>query len=128
MFRAFVMAAAAGLTVSAGVTGAAAQDAQAGEKVYRACQACHAIDREQNRVGPHLVGLFGREAGSVEGFKYSDAMANADITWNEETLSKYLAAPNQYIPGNRMAYPGVRDEQDLANLIAYLEEETPPES
>ena len=99
---------------------AQAQDPAAGERVFRACMACHALEEGKNKVGPHLHGLFGREAGSVEGFRYSPAMAESGIVWNEETLKEYLANPRQYIPGNRMVYPGGRNEQDLENLIAYL--------
>jgi cytochrome c len=112
-----------GLLGSAGA--ALAQDAAAGEKVFNQCRACHAVDQEQNRVGPHLIGVFGREAGSLESFdRYSDAMKNADITWNEETIKEYLKDPRGYIPGNIMAFPGVKNEEDLDNLIAYLKEAT----
>ena len=104
---------------------ALAQDAAAGEKVFNQCRACHAVDQEQNRVGPHLIGVFGREAGSLESFdRYSDAMKNADITWNEETIKEYVKDPRGYIPGNIMAFAGLKDEEDLDNLIAYLKEAT----
>lgn len=110
------------------VTGDAALaqgDAAAGERVFARCGACHVVDQEQNRVGPHLVGLFGREAGSVESFgRYSDAMKDADITWDEETVKQYVKDPRGYIPGNIMAFPGLKDEEDLENLIAYLKEAT----
>lgn len=100
-------------------------DAAAGERVFNRCRACHVVDQEQNRVGPHLVGLFGREAGSVESFgRYSDAMKNSGITWDEETLKAYIKDPRGYIPGNIMAFPGLGDEEDLDNLIAYLKEAT----
>lgn len=100
-------------------------DAAAGERVFARCGACHVVDQEQNRVGPHLVGLFGREAGSVESFgRYSDAMKDADITWDEETVKQYVKDPRGYIPGNIMAFPGLKDEEDLENLIAYLKEAT----
>lgn len=104
---------------------ALAQDAAAGEKVFAQCRACHAVDQEQNRVGPHLIGVFGREAGSLESFdRYSDAMKNADITWDEETIKEYLKDPRGYIPGNIMAFVGIKNEEDLNNLIAYLKEAT----
>ncbi len=86
--------------------------------------ACHMVDQEQNRVGPHLVGIMRREAGAVEGFNYSDAMKEADIVWDEQTLDEYLADPRGYIPGNRMAFPGLREEEERANVIAYLKEAT----
>jgi cytochrome c len=99
-------------------------DAAAGEKVFNKCKACHVADEPQNRVGPHLVGLFGRQAGSVEGFKYSDAMKGSGVTWSEETVSEYIADPRGYIKGNRMAFVGLKDEEDIANLVAYLKEAT----
>jgi cytochrome c len=99
-------------------------DAEAGAKVFNKCKACHVADEPQNRVGPHLVGLFGRPAGSVEGFKYSDAMKGSGITWSEETVAEYIADPRGYIKGNRMAFVGLKDEEDVANLVAYLKEAT----
>ena len=66
-------------------------DAAAGEKVFRKCKACHVADKEQNRVGPHLVDIIGRVSGSVDGFKYSDAMKGAEITWDDTTIAEYLA-------------------------------------
>ena len=99
-------------------------DAAQGEKVFNKCKACHAVDEPQNKVGPHLVGVFGREAGSVEGFKYSDAMKESGVTWNEETIAAYLADPRGYIKGNRMAFAGLKKEEEIADLIAYLKEES----
>lgn len=98
-------------------------DPEAGEKVFARCKACHVIDKEQNRVGPHLVGIVGRKAGSVEGFKYSDAMKNSGVTWTEEELAKYLANPKGEIPGNKMAFAGLKKEDEIANVIAYLKKE-----
>ncbi len=97
-------------------------DPEAGATVYRQCQACHVLDAEQNRVGPHLVGIFGREAGAVDGFNYSPAMANSGIVWDDETIAAYLADPRGYIPGNRMAFAGLRQEQQIADVIAYMRE------
>lgn len=95
-------------------------DPAAGERVFGTCRACHVVDSATNRVGPHLVGLFGRAAGTVEGFNYSEAMRTSGITWTPETLSTYLADPRGTLPGNRMAFGGVRDETQRADLIAYL--------
>lgn len=120
MVRKLFAWAVAGAVVGAVGPALAQGDPAEGEKVFRRCMACHVVDQEQNRVGPHLVGLFGRQAGAVEGFNYSDAMKNADVTWNEETLHQYLADPRGYIPGNKMAFPGLKDEQDRADVIAYL--------
>ena len=97
-------------------------DAAAGEKVFRKCKACHVIDSEKNRLGPHLVGIMGRASGSVDGFKYSSAMQEAGITWDETTLDGYLADPKGYVPKNKMAFAGLKKEEDRANVIAYLKE------
>ena len=99
-------------------------DAAAGEKVFKKCKACHVIDKEKNRLGPHLIGIFGRESGSVDGFKYSKAMQQAGITWDETTIDEYLADPKGYVPKNKMAFPGLKKEKDRVNVIAYLKEVT----
>ena len=111
------------MTLGSGVA-LAQGDAEAGEKVFNKCKACHVADEPQNRVGPHLVGLFGRQAGSVEGFKYSDAMKESGVTWDEGTIAEYIADPRGYIKGNRMAFVGLKDEEEIADLIAYLKEAT----
>jgi cytochrome c len=108
-----------------GSTAALAQgDVAQGERVFNQCKACHEVDEPKNKVGPHLVGIFGRPAGSVEDFKYSDAMKESGITWNDETIAAYVADPQGYIKGNRMAYAGLKKEEDIADLIAYLKEES----
>jgi cytochrome c len=111
------------LALSSG-TALAQGDAAKGEKLFARCQACHSVEPGQNKIGPTLAGLFGRKAGSVEGFNYSDAMKSADVVWDEQTLSEYLADPKGYIPGNRMLFAGLRNEQDRADIIAYLKEAT----
>ena len=108
----------------AGVGTAAAQgDPERGEKVFNKCKTCHEIEDEKNKVGPHLVGIFGRPAGSVEGFKYSDAMKSSGVVWEDETITAYLKDPKGYIPGNRMVFPGLRKDEEIADLLAYLQEE-----
>jgi cytochrome c len=118
----------AGLVASAlalwGSVALADGDPEDGAKVFNKCKACHVADEPQNRVGPHLMGLFGRQAGSVEGFKYSDAMKESGVTWSEETIAEYIADPRGYIKGNRMAFVGIKDEEDIEDLIAYLKEAT----
>jgi cytochrome c len=118
-----IWALALGLTAAGVAPALAAGDPAAGEQVFRRCQACHLVTAEQNRVGPHLVGVFGRPAGAVEGFNYSPAMRQAGedgLVWDEETIAAYLADPRGYIQGNRMAFAGLRQEQEIADVIAYM--------
>ncbi len=112
------LAAVAGLLISAPAF--AQGDAAAGEKVFAKCKACHTVEEGKNRVGPSLHGVVGRAAGAVEGFKYSSAMKESGITWNEENLDKYLEKPKDFIPKNKMVFVGLKDAEDRANVIAYL--------
>ena len=99
-------------------------DPAAGKKVFNKCRACHVVDAEKNRVGPYLKGVMGRPAGAVESFTYSSAMTDSGIVWDEATIAEYVADPKGYIPGNKMAFPGLKKEADVENLIAYLQEAT----
>ncbi|MGI9500256.1 MAG: c-type cytochrome [Geminicoccaceae bacterium] len=99
-------------------------NADAGEKVFKKCKACHIIDKEKNRLGPHLIGIVGRTSVSIEGFKYSKAMKEPAITWDETTLDQYLADPKGFVPKNKMAFAGLKKEEDRANVIAYLKQAT----
>jgi len=117
-------AALAGLTLAlvAGAASADDGDPKKGEKVFRKCKACHVVDKEKNRVGPHLVGIIGRTSGAVEGFKYSKAMKEAEIEWTEENIAEYLRKPKDFIPKNKMAFAGLRKEKQIADVIAYIKE------
>lgn len=109
------------LFVAAGLGQASAQDAAAGEKVFVVCKACHQVgDNAKNVVGPVLNGLIGRKSGSVEGYSYSAANKNSGITWDEATFSEYIKDPKAKIPGTKMAFAGIKDEQKIKDLIAYL--------
>ena len=109
------------LFVAAGLDQASAQDAAAGEKVFAVCKACHQVgDTAKNAVGPLLNGLFGRKAGSVEGYNYSDANKKSGITWTEEEFTKYIQDPKGVVPGTKMAFAGIKDPQKIKDLIAYL--------
>ena len=106
----------AGLACSAQADG----DPEEGKKVFKKCAACHAIEEGKNKVGPAMFGVWERPAGAVEGFKYSQPMAEAGYTWDEEHLAGFLAAPKKYLPGTKMTFPGVKKEEQLADLLAYL--------
>ncbi|MEQ8936703.1 MAG: cytochrome c family protein [Amphiplicatus sp.] len=98
----------------------AQQTAADGERVFRTqCGACHSVEAGQNRLGPHLAGIMGRKAGSVEGARYSPALKASTIVWNEETLATFLANPRELVPGTTMTI-GVRNEDQRAAIIAYL--------
>lgn len=98
-----------------------AADIKAGEKVFKKCKACHVVDAEKNKTGPHLVNIMGRKAGTLESYtKYSKAMVAADVIWDETTLDAYLEKPKKYIKGTKMAFAGLRKEKDRVNVIAYL--------
>lgn len=103
---------------------AEAGDAAKGQKVFAKCKACHEVSAEKNKVGPHLKGLFGRAAASVEGYAYSEPMKASGITWSEETLKPYLADPKAVIPGGKMAFAGLKKEDELEDVIEYLKEAT----
>ena len=100
---------------------ASAQDLDAGKKVFNKCKACHAVgEGAKNKVGPQLNGIVGAEAAKVEGFKYSKAMIESGVVWDEATLSEYLVKPRDLVKGTKMAFAGLKKEEDIANVIAYL--------
>lgn len=106
-------------------TAQAEGDADAGKKVFNKCRACHKVEEGQaSPVGPNLHGVFGREAGTGDFKRYSKAMKESGIVWNEETIAAYLRDPKGYIPKNKMAFPGLKKDKDVANIIAYLKEAT----
>jgi cytochrome c len=113
---------AAALVLPAGVAAGAGADAARGEQIYARCLACHAL--EYNRTGPKHCGVVGRPAGVVPGYEYSDAMKRSKLVWNEKTLDRFLAEPLKVVPGTTMTYAGVPDENERADLIAYLKRET----
>jgi cytochrome c len=102
---------------------AQAQDAANGEKVFAQCRACHQVgETAKNAVGPHLNGLFGRKAGTVEGYNYSPANKNSGITWDEAVFAEYIKDPKAKIPGTKMVYVGLKDEKRVQDLTAYLKQ------
>ena len=109
------------LALAAGAKVAAAQDVAAGARVFKQCIACHAAGPgAKNKVGPELNGLFGRHSGSVVGFSYSEANKYSGIVWDEEVFRDYIRNPRAKIPGTKMVLPGLKDEQQITDLIAYL--------
>lgn len=99
----------------------AAADLELGERAARVCRACHTVDAGGvNMLGPNLHGFFGKQAGSVPGFQYSQALADAEFAWTPRALDAWLKSPAGFLPGNRMAFAGVADEAARNALIAYL--------
>ncbi|MDQ0323289.1 cytochrome c [Pararhizobium capsulatum DSM 1112] len=102
-----------------------AQDATAGEKVFAKCKVCHIVDADKNKIGPSLMGVIGRTAGTHAGFRYSTAMVDAGksgIIWDETTLNTYLRNPKAFVKGTKMAFAGLKTDDDIANVIAYLKQ------
>ena len=122
--RALFVAAVATLALS----GAAFADGDPakGKRVFVKCKACHVLDKEKNKVGPHLVGIVGRPVASVEGFKYSKgadsimAFAEGGKVWDEATLTEYLKKPKALVKKTKMAFPGIKKDEQIADLIAYM--------
>ena len=109
------------LATSPGVV--SAQDSAAGERVFTQCRACHQVgETAKNAVGPVLNGLFGRKAGTVEGYSYSPANKNSGITWDEAIFREYIKDPRAKVPGTKMVYAGLKDEKRIDDLIAYLKQ------
>ncbi len=107
------------------MTGAALADGDAakGEQVFKKCMACHTASDKTNKVGPYLVGVVGRKVATAEGFNYSDGMkeyAATGAVWDEATLATYLENPRAIVPKTKMAFAGVKKEDERADLIAFL--------
>jgi cytochrome c len=120
-----ILALTAALAVSFAAGGAlAAGDAEAGKAEFKKCAACHAVgEGATNRVGPVLNDVFGRVAGTFEGYKYSQAMVDAGaggLVWTPETMAKFLHKPKDFVPGTKMSFAGLAKEDAIANLEAYL--------
>ncbi len=122
--RIFAVTLALAFTAAVGSGAALAEgDAAAGKKVFKKCKVCHVFDPDKRKIGPHLKGVVGRKAGAVEGYKYSKAMAAADIVWDEANLDKFLTKPKKFLKGTKMSFAGLRKETQRADLIAYLKAE-----
>lgn len=114
----------ASVSVATASTTVSAADAANGEKLFKRCATCHTLTPGGRKIGPSLYGVFGRTSGTLDGFRYSNAMQEAAIVWSEETIDAYIANPREYVPGNRMAFPGLRNPEERADVIAYLKTAT----
>jgi cytochrome c len=113
----------AGGTVVEGTGAAAAQDGAAGKASFAKCQACHAVGQgAKNKLGPQLNGLPGRKAGAVAGYQYSPALKKADFSWDPSSFAAFMQNPRTKVPGNKMAFLGMKDQEEIANLWAYLQQ------
>ncbi|APH71382.1 c-type cytochrome [Aquibium oceanicum] len=120
------------IVLAASMPAMADGDAAAGLKVFNKCKACHDAVGDKNKVGPNLSGVHGRTAGTLEsyGSKYSKAMKEAGaagLVWDDANLTEYLRAPRAKVPGGKMAFAGLKKDEDLANIIAYLKADPKPE-
>ncbi len=101
---------------------ALAGDAANGEKIYKKCKACHALEAGKHKVGPSLAGIVGKPAGEAEGYKYSKAMAESGLVWDEATLDGYLEKPKSFLKGTKMSFAGLKKEEDRADVIEFLKQ------
>lgn len=119
--------AALALLAAAAPAALAAGDAEKGKVVFKRCAVCH--DPKTNKVGPHLGGVVGRKAGSLADYRYSDAMkkkGDEGLVWTEENIASYLKDPKAFVPGNKMVFVGLKNDDDIANVVAYLNSLTTP--
>lgn len=113
----------AGALIAASTAAGLAQDAEKGANVFKKCLPCHSIGPgAANKVGPELNGLDGRHSGSAAGFNYSDANKKSGIVWNETTFKEYIKDPRGKIPGTKMMFAGVKNEQEVNDLWAYIKQ------
>ncbi len=117
----------AALIITASLVLAPARNAQAsgdasqgGDLFEQECSECHSVVAGRNKKGPSLFGLIGRKSGSLGNYAYSDAMKHAHLTWTPETLARYLSGPRRIVPGTKMKYSGLSDQQDRNDLITFL--------
>ena len=113
----------AAILLAASTAAASAQDVAAGEQSFKKCLPCHSVgEGAKNKVGPELNGLDGRKSGSAEGFNYTEANKNSGLTWNESVFKDYIKDPRAKIPGTKMLFSGIKNEQEADNLWAYLKQ------
>jgi cytochrome c len=107
--------------LASGPAALAAGDAGRGATAFQQCTACHSVEPQRHLTGPSLAHVWGRKAATAEGFdRYSDALRRSGLTWNEDTLNRWLAGPAKLVPGTAMNFPGVPDERARGDIVAYL--------
>ena len=117
------------LVVSVALSPAVAADGDAarGQQLFNNCAACHSLKPDQNMTGPSLAGLWNRKAGGLSSFsRYSDALKSSSLVWNDKTLDDWVKDPQHLIPGNDMPFPGIKNERQRADLLAFLKQATQP--
>jgi cytochrome c len=113
----------AAIALAASTVAASAQDVAAGEQSFKKCLPCHSVGAgAKNKVGPELNGLDGRKAGTAEGFNYTEANKNSGLTWDESVFKEYIKDPRAKIPGTKMVFAGIKNEQEVNDLWAYLKQ------
>ncbi|NQV84000.1 MAG: cytochrome c family protein [Rhodospirillales bacterium] len=115
----FAVALASALTLTSGAA-MASGDATKGKKVFNKCKACHSTEAGKKKIGPSMFGVVGRKAGTAEGFRFSDAMKDSGLTWNEDTLEKFLKKPKKLVKGTKMSFAGLKKESQIEDVIAYM--------
>lgn len=127
MFRYLTLAGFMALTALPMTAHAEQGDATAGKLVFNKCMACHNADNEKPKVGPSLMGLFGRQPGTVAGYTYSKSMVEFGVgkIWDETLLKTYLPNPKTLVAGTKMAFPGLKTDKEIIDLIAYLKQFSP---
>jgi cytochrome c len=113
----------AGAVIVASASGVLAQDLAAGETSFKKCLPCHSVGADaKNKVGPVLNGLEGRKSGTIEGYNYTDANKNSGITWDEAVFREYIKDPRAKIPGTKMVFAGIKNDNEVSSLWAYLKQ------
>ena len=113
----------AAIVLAASTAAASAQDVTAGEQSFKKCLPCHSVgEGAKNKVGPELNGLDGRKSGNAEAFNYTEANKNSGITWSESVFKEYIKDPRAKIPGTKMVFAGIKNEEEVNNLWAYLKQ------
>ena len=111
------------LFLAGSTPGASVQDLAAGETSFKKCLPCHSVGADaKNKVGPVLNGLEGRKSGTIEGYSYTDANKNSGITWGEDVFREYIKDPRAKIPGTKMVFAGIKSENEISSLWAYLKQ------